>query len=404
MCMKFQRNIIKPLPIYFIKMAISINHTFVNLKIASLNCRGLNEKSKRILFFENFAKSDYSIICLQETKLKPEKELLYMKEWESGPSFFNSVPGGKSGTAILINTNQITVKNALNDDIGKTIAIDISVDGDSFHIINTYFPNDNREQYRYIYNLPPFFHSPFPIIWCGDHNISTNNTIDRLPSNQNKDQYGESIIEIINNFQLIDVCRKLYPNKNDIFTYTHGSTRSRIDKILVQGDCFHIKDYCHELIYQSDHELIVAHIQSNNIIEKGKGIWKNNSLLYQNECLKDEFAEFWSDLKSTYQSNCPIKFWMHAKKKVKNLFMIIGKLIAKEKNNEKKKEIERVKSLYKISGTMDNHNQELISNYLEEKKILAKKQLDDIKEKIELKKCKELFNKEKPTKCFFSKI
>ena len=82
--------------------------------------------------------------------------------------------------------------------------------------------------------------------------------------------------------------------------------------------------------------MIVAHIQSNNIIEKGKGIWKNNSLLYQNECLKDEFAEFWSDLKSTYQSNCPIKFWMHAKKKVKNLFMIIGKLIAKEKKNNKK--------------------------------------------------------------------
>ena len=131
-------------------MTIRTQHSFTNIKIASFNCRGLNEKSKRSLIFERFMNSDLTIICLQETKLKPEKELMYTREWKKGPSFFNSIPGGKSGTAVLVNTWQIEVKKYLIDQAGRVIALDIDISGTVLHVINTYFPNDEKDQLRII--------------------------------------------------------------------------------------------------------------------------------------------------------------------------------------------------------------------------------------------------------------
>ena len=63
---------------FVIFMAVNINNTFVNLKIGSLNCRGLNDHNKRQLLFSKFKQSDCTIICLQETKLHPEDESTYV--------------------------------------------------------------------------------------------------------------------------------------------------------------------------------------------------------------------------------------------------------------------------------------------------------------------------------------
>ena len=86
-------------------------HYFLNVKIASLNVRGICDDIKRKLLFDKFKESDITIFCLQETKLDPKKEFDYLNEWTYGPSFFNSVRGGKCGTAILFNTKEIDIKN-----------------------------------------------------------------------------------------------------------------------------------------------------------------------------------------------------------------------------------------------------------------------------------------------------
>ena len=74
-------------------MTVKIQHSFTNIKIASFNCKGLNDKRKRTSIFDYFMKSDITIVCLQETKLNPSKEFSCVSEWKKGPAFFNSVPG-----------------------------------------------------------------------------------------------------------------------------------------------------------------------------------------------------------------------------------------------------------------------------------------------------------------------
>ena len=322
-------------------MAVNINNTFVNLKIGSLNCRGLNDHNKRQLLFSKFKQSDCTIICLQETKLHPEDESTYVNEWDNGPSFFNSVSGGRSGTAILVNTRQANIKSFFSDQDGRVICVDIEIGGVVLHIINTYFPNIDAEQYRLLHNLHPFFHSSHPIIWAGDHNISTNNEIDRLPPKNNKDRHGDSILEIISNFDLVDTCRAVYPNETNLFTYTQGLSKSRIDKIIVQRE-FKVVKYQQEMIYHSDHELLISQIQLNDDFERGKGVWKNNSLLYQNQYFLDEFKLLWNAWRRTSGVHCPVRRWVQLKNHVKSFLIDVGKKYAYQKKQKKKNDYDQL--------------------------------------------------------------
>ena len=357
-------------------MKIRTQHSFTNIKVASFNCRGLNDKHKRTLVFEYFMNSVFTIICLQETKLKPEKEFSYVNEWKNGPAFFNSVPGGKSGTAILFNTKQIIIKKFLSDQLGRVIALDIDIGGTMLHIINTYFPNVPKDQYSYICRLQPFFYSPFPLIWTGDHNIATDNMLDRHPSKSGCDKFGKEILEIINNFDLIDTARCLYPLRNDIFTWYQGDTASRIDKIIVQNS-FKIKNFFHEVNVHSDHVVITAHLQLDQNIEKGTGSWRNNVSLYQNDIFKDEFNILWDNWKSTAQTACPLSFWISVKKKIKKFLIDIGKFSANEKRLHRNQKYDELMVIYRGG----NLNLLDINNYLKEKKMLAKMKIDNIKEK-----------------------
>ena len=51
-----------------------------------------------------------------------------------------------------------------------------------------------------------------------------------------------------------------------------------------------------------------------------------------------------------------------------------------------------------------NQNDENIRSYLKNKQILAKNEMQKVKEQIDLTRCKELIEGERPTKCFFQKF
>ena len=131
----------------------------------------------------------------------------------------------------------------------------------------------------------------------------------------------------------------MYPNKNDIFTYVHDAdskVRSRIDKIIVQN-CFTVKSYEQKIIYQSDHEMIMTHVELDETIEKGHGIWKNNCSIFQNEVFLEEFEYLWFNWKDQYEFQGPIKSWISCKKEVKLFLIDIGNIFAKQKKESKRK-------------------------------------------------------------------
>ena len=160
---------------------------FTNLKIGTINCRGLNDHAKRTAIFEVLKNSKLSIIFLQETKLNPFKHSKIEHEWHNKNILLNSIPGGKSGTAILFNSPNIQCFNKLTDYDGRIIATDVEIFGNVFHLVNTYFPTENALKKNFIHKLYPFVYSKFPVIWGGDHNIVTNPMIDRIPARSTLD-------------------------------------------------------------------------------------------------------------------------------------------------------------------------------------------------------------------------
>ena len=62
---------------------------------------------------------------------------------------------------------------------------------------------------------------------------------------------------------------------------------------------------------------------------------------------------------------------------------------------------ERYRKLMEVYKTDSELN---IRNYIKEKKNLAKLEIEQIKEKMDLKKCKDFIEGDRPTKCFFQKF
>ena len=222
----------------------SVNDNHGELKVGSLNCQGINDYYTRIGLFEFLKNSDLTIILLQETRLKPENQDDYTREWHNNRCIFNSCPGGKSGTAILFNTTSIKVSNTIIDVEGRVIAVDIDFLGNKFRLVNSYGPNDYDLKVPFLNRLYCYLGNARNIIWGGDHNIATNCRLDRFPSKLSNDHGTSEFLQILNTFDLKDNCRSLFPTQQ-FFTFRRGSSRSRIDKLCTSSQ-FTVKEYCQQ--------------------------------------------------------------------------------------------------------------------------------------------------------------
>ena len=115
----------------------------------------------------------------------------------------------------------------------------------------------------------------------------------------------------------------------------------------------------------SDHNLIVAHLQLDEIKEKGTGVWKNNISVFKNDVFKDEFGSLWGVWKVNSGIYCPIKFWVWAKKRIKGFLQDVGKMFQQQKMREKKEEHEYFQNMFR---NQNGDSEVEIQNYLAQKK------------------------------------
>ena len=268
--------------------------SLVNLKIASLNCNGLNDPAKRKNLFEIFEGSGLQVIFLQETHLAPAQHKEIVNEWKKGPIFLNSIGEGKCGTAVLFNTCQFKIINDLYDKESRVITLDIEFYGNRFHLVNTYFPNENDEKVNFIQASYKYVMSNLPIIWGGDFNLTEDNLIDRWPRRSSQDTHSNQLKKVYETFNLIDVCRLFNPSQ-PMFTfkrkYNESITMSRIDKLFVSKH-FEIQSYEQFDCEFSDHEIIVVQLQYQSKMVFGKSPWRNNTKLYKTDSFLENFKSF----------------------------------------------------------------------------------------------------------------
>ena len=188
-----------------------------DLKICSVNCRGIGEYRKRKDVFNYLRKLDYNIFLLQDVHCSQEKVSSFRNMWGTdiivAPHTHNS-----RGVAILTKNVDVNFESAISDENGNYIIVKASINR-CFEIViaNVYGPNTDS---------PAFFETiedlclerageNTPVLIAGDLNIALNSQLDTHNyMRENNIRAKNQIVQVMNDNSMIDVFREM-----------HGSTK-----------------------------------------------------------------------------------------------------------------------------------------------------------------------------------
>ena len=121
-----------------------------NLKILSLNVRGLRNAGKRKTIFLYLKNQKASIFCLQETFSNKHDEKLWTSEW-GWENLFSHGTEHARGVCVMVNPNSLfQVESVEIDQEGRFIVAKVDED---YSIVNIYAPTDYRQQPAFIRTL-----------------------------------------------------------------------------------------------------------------------------------------------------------------------------------------------------------------------------------------------------------
>ncbi|KAJ8028408.1 LINE-1 retrotransposable element ORF2 protein [Holothuria leucospilota] len=252
------------------------------IRISSLNCRGLCDRNKRKDVFDYLQGLKNHIYCLQDVHWDVNLVDTVPVEW-GFDCYFAPGSNNSRGVAILMNKNfDFKVNKTKCSKHGNYIAIDVDISQYSITLIVIYGPNTDR---------PSFFHEiqevveDFNTVHCiivGDWNVVLNPDLDTMNYlHVNNPRAREAVIQLMNELNLFDVWRVFHPT--DVrFTWRQKSPlkQSRLDYLLASSGLLNtVLSTDISPGYRSDHSMISTSFKLC-CVSLGRGYWKfNNSLL-----------------------------------------------------------------------------------------------------------------------------
>lgn len=231
------------------------------MKLISWNVNGIRACVNKG-FEEFFKQMDADIFCIQETKCQPDQISL---NFEGYQSYWNSAEKkGYSGTAIFTKQKPITVTHGIgieeHDKEGRILTLEF----ESFYLVNNYTPNSKRELERLGYrqewedairNYLLKLEETKPVIMCGDLNVA-HKEIDLKNPKTNRGNAGFTDEEREKMTQLLkagftDSFRYLYPEKEEAYSWWSYMGRAREKNIGWRIDYFIVSDNLKEKIKEA---------------------------------------------------------------------------------------------------------------------------------------------------------
>ena len=258
-----------------------------NIVVLSANCQGLRTLEKRIDVLSYMKETGASIVCLQDTHLT-EREINSVKQiWPD--CYLHGQRNNSQGVAILFNNNfEYTVNDVQKDDHGNWLKLKLTVGGFNINLITIYAPNqDNPSFFETIREIAEHCDTEYTVI-CGDFNLVLDPQKDcNNYTNVNNPRSRQKVLDLISELDLIDIYRHFHPNhKRYTWRKKNPIKQARLDYFLTNRYMMDIIEKCSiQPGYHSDHSIVEMQIALNNF-KQGKGLWKfNNSLLQNNEYL-----------------------------------------------------------------------------------------------------------------------
>ncbi|WP_209124925.1 exodeoxyribonuclease III [Alkalihalobacillus sp. BA299] len=251
------------------------------MKLISWNVNGIRACVTKG-FFDYFKEVDADIFCLQEIKCQAGQIKL---ELEGYDQYWNyAQKKGYAGTAVFTKKKPISVLYGVGNNSDEREGRIITLEFDSFFLVNVYTPNSKRDLTRLEERLKweddlkdhlKELNGTKPIIYCGDLNVAHQEIDLKNP----KPNYGNSgfteeerqkMTDLLKS-GFIDTFRHLYPNQQGAYTWWSYMNKVRERNIGWRIDYFIISErlqnkitdaQIHNHILGSDHCPILLELDS----------------------------------------------------------------------------------------------------------------------------------------------
>ena len=276
----------------------------------------------------------YDISCLLEQTLPKNKYECQkkLKEYE-----------GKINSKIIYATNKkkrnrgatiIIIKPHIEKFIIKTeilleeklINIHLKKDFHEYNIAVIYGPQKKKKKiYTEVVNL---LKNKKNLIIMGDMNFTSNRTMQSTVRSQITITLGNKINKILEQLHLQDI-HHLYKETKIKYSFKSYNLMSRIDRIYTNSETIrNITTYKIKPNFFSDHQAITAKLTWSKMQKWGKGTWKINNQILNEERYRTEInnaIEIYKLNKTLLQD--PLKQWDDLKKNKKNITIRVSTMV-----------------------------------------------------------------------------
>lgn len=232
------------------------------MKLISWNVNGLRACINKG-FMDFFRQADADLFCIQETKMQPGQAEIdlsgYYEYWNS------AVKKGYSGTAVFAKKEPLSVVYGIGQEVHNQEGRAITLEYDSFFLVNVYVPNAQHGLERIEYRMQweddfrsyaQSLSSIKPVIICGDMNVA-HEEIDLKNFKANVGNAGFSYEERGKMTELLsagftDSFRYLYPDKKGAYTWWSYMFNARANNAGWRIDYFIVSDCLQPKIQESE--------------------------------------------------------------------------------------------------------------------------------------------------------
>ena len=351
-------------------------------RIITLNCRsGINSKTKLRKLIQYLKENLWHVALLQETSsISNKNKDIISKELEANIYHYSETPGkAGTGTATLIKNNICSENpecNYVNG--GRFTDIRIKLNNNYFNIINVYINTKKGAKIQDFKLLDEYIKKiQNHIIIGGDFNSITEKG--QRGGNIEHRTTDKELIDLIQNNYLYDGSKEFSHNKP---TYIGPNNAAILDRFLYSDNNI-IKEYNTVLCPFSDHQMVTIDLFNKIKCKKHKSYWKlNNSLLEDNRNIVTikTYWEEWRLMKGNFKSIS--NWWEKGKKKIKEIFIEIGKRKAKQERDKMKElnkrieqEMERGEINYELINNLRKELNELLEIKIEGARVRSRQLL-----------------------------
>ena len=356
-----------------------------SLTFSTLNVRGILDIRKRNKYITWLQTQKIDVAFLQETycTLNHVDKIKQSCKEHGFRSYHALTDSSHSrGVAILIsNKIECTIRKIKDDNNGRTLLLNVMIEGISINLINIYAPNRAHERSAFFQNVSAFIEEhrdpDGDIICAGDFNCTLRD-IDRISNNIYSDKSVETLKKrIIDNFSLNDIWQR-NKNKDGYTFYNKNGSKSRLDFFLVTSNPkFIVKKSYIMQTFKADHRCVLMNVKLLKN-KRGKGYWKlNNSLLEDREyCKRISECIDWVKNQYSYLQSKRI-FWEILKHFIKKTSIGYSVTKSKKKKNEKEKLQSEIDQL---NGAIEMCSNNVVKEMLQQTKTFKENILNKLYE------------------------